>query len=293
MSMKRFDVDGEAANNKKTTKAAYTKTCSQTSVKKSWCWTHFQDSPNTNVAIFQVMIKNYKCGQERSIRGSTKNFHKHLLKKHRLVDPKLNKKIDKTQADIAKYLLNGQMACKASFFLIFFLFLILFCTTLTDLRRSSLNSTTCHSGAREGQPPISPPLWGSLAHFIDHNFQMIDLTVSITPVQVLIRITFNLGQHTGKNFINLFYCVLEEYDCLKKINTITDDNASMNCKMAQELSKMLPSFNTHTHLLGCIAHVINLGAKAGLAVLGTIYEEDVREISIAELDSEQNLMSIL
>ncbi|KNZ63882.1 uncharacterized protein VP01_10894g1, partial [Puccinia sorghi] len=116
------------------------------------------------------------------------------------------------------------------------------------------------------------------AHFIDCNFQMIDLTVSIPHVQGtifwILVITFNLGQHTGKNFADLFYRVLEEYDCLKKINTITANNASTNGKMAQELLKMLPSFNTQTHLLGCITHVVNLGAKAGLAVLGTIDEED-------------------
>jgi hypothetical protein len=65
--------------------------------------------------------------------------------------------------------------------------------------------------------------------------------------------------------------------------------------MARELQLLLPSFNTDKQLLGCIAHVINLGAKAGLAVLGKLDDNDGKEISIAEMDSSESslVMSIL
>ena len=99
-----------------------TATASQSSLKRSWVWNHFQDSANGNYAVCQVMMKNLKCGTslKKDWSGSTKNFHEHLLKRHKLVDPKLNKKIDETQADIAKYLMNGKITPKVFFFVILF-----------------------------------------------------------------------------------------------------------------------------------------------------------------------------
>ena len=78
------------------------------------------------------------------------------------------------------------------------------------------------------------------------------------------------GQHTGKMFAELFYEVLEKYDATEKLFTITANNASTNNKMARDLSLQVPNFNTSTDLLGCIAHGINLVAKAGLALLGCV-----------------------
>ncbi|KNZ57656.1 hypothetical protein VP01_2106g3, partial [Puccinia sorghi] len=43
--------------------------------------------------------------------------------------------------------------------------------------------------------------------------------------------------------------------------------------MTQDLSKNVPHFNKKYHLLGCISHVINLGARAGLSVLGSINDK--------------------
>ncbi|KNZ50113.1 hypothetical protein VP01_4596g3 [Puccinia sorghi] len=51
--------------------------------------------------------------QEGSI-WQTKNFDEHLLKKHHLVNPKINKKVDKAQSDISKYLKNEKVLPKAS-----------------------------------------------------------------------------------------------------------------------------------------------------------------------------------
>ena len=44
--------------------------------------------------------------------------------------------------------------------------------------------------------------------------------------------------------------------------------------MGQHLQEQLPSFHVKGKLLGCIVHVINLGAKAGLAILGGIDQDD-------------------
>ena len=65
-------------------------------------------------------------------------------------------------------------------------------------------------------------------------------------------ISFLLGSHTGRNFANLFYGLLKEYDYLKKIYTITADNASTNSKMACKLQAQFPSFNTEKQLLGVL-----------------------------------------
>ena len=102
----------------------------------------------------------------------------------------------------------------------------------------------------------------------------------------------NLGHHTGKNFAEMFYNVLNNYHCLNKLHTITADNASTNSRMAVELQKMIPSFNMKEKLLGCIAHVINLAAKAGLAVLGSVHEEIGSKISMADSESSPHIMSI-
>ncbi|KNZ50112.1 uncharacterized protein VP01_4596g2 [Puccinia sorghi] len=119
---------------------------------------------------------------------------------------------------------------------------------------------------------------GITAHFIDHKYKMVDLTISIPHVQGMIF--FNHFYH----YIILILFVVQNYSCLEKLHTITADNASTNGKMAQELSTIIPHFNTNTHLLGCIAHVINLGPKSGLAVLGTINDNEGEEILMADLD---------
>ncbi|KAA1102081.1 hypothetical protein PGT21_035835 [Puccinia graminis f. sp. tritici] len=56
--------------------------------------------------------------------------------------------------------------------------------------------------------------------------------------------------------------------------------------MARELSLQIREFDTSTSLLGCIAHVINLASKAGIAALGTMEDEEDRgdqEISTVDM----------
>ncbi|PLW26490.1 hypothetical protein PCANC_22936 [Puccinia coronata f. sp. avenae] len=189
----------------------------------------------------------------------TKNFHEHLLKVHRLVDPKLTNKIDKSQTNIARWTQTSQLVPKVV-----------------------LNSDTLKTAIAYFIVKADLPF-----SVVEHDkYHMVDLTIAIPHVQ---------GSHTGKNFADLFHGVLMEYDCLSKIHTITANNASTNGKMARELQLLLPSFNTDKQLLGCIAHVINLGAKAGLAVLGTLDNNNGKEISMAEMDSSESslVMSIL
>jgi hypothetical protein len=78
-------------------------------------------------------------------------------------------------------------------------------------------------------------------------------------------------------FATLFYNVLNSYGCLEKLYTITADNSTVNNKIAWELSLQIRQFDTPTKLLGCIVHVINLSAKAGISSLGKMEDEEDRE----------------
>ena len=59
--------------------------------------------------------------------------------------------------------------------------------------------------------------------------------------------------------------------------------------MARELDLQIPHFDSATHILGCVAHVINLAAKVGISALGPINKHlDGDEISMATNDAEVN-----
>ncbi|KNZ50153.1 uncharacterized protein VP01_4577g1, partial [Puccinia sorghi] len=99
---------------------------------------------------------------------------------------------------------------------------------------------TIHSGFLDG--PKSA-FMAATAHFIHDDYKMVDLTIAIPHLQVMLK-------PLRKNFFP---------------NLLWSKNASTNAKMAHELQSKL-CFQPKKKLLGCIAHVINLGAKAGLAV---------------------------
>ncbi|KAA1073266.1 hypothetical protein PGT21_050096 [Puccinia graminis f. sp. tritici] len=59
--------------------------------------------------------------------------------------------------------------------------------------------------------------------------------------------------------------------------------------MARELDLQLPEFKSGSHILGCVAHVINLAAKIGIASLGEMDEENEgEEISMASVDDVES-----
>jgi hypothetical protein len=78
-----------------------------------------------------------------------------------------------------------------------------------------------------------------------------------------------LDTHTGVNFGNVFIEVLDEYKMEDSLVAITANNASNNSTLAARVEQVLSSqFNALEHLLGCVAHVINLEAKDGLEAFG-------------------------
>ncbi|POW18081.1 hypothetical protein PSHT_06211, partial [Puccinia striiformis] len=219
---------------------------SELTIKHSWVWNHFKVSPDSASAVCQVVRRGgIICATQlkRDKSGSTKNFHGHLLKIHQLAKPKLLKKTKKSShIDMEKWSKSGG-----------------------SKKIKSLFTTDAWTA------PNVTAFMAVTAHYLDLNFKMKDLTLAVPHIQ---------GAHTGKMFAHLFYDLLKKFGCIDKIHTITADNASTNNKMAQELSLQIQSFNPATHLLGCVAHVINLAAQAGIAALGTLDEaEEGEELS--------------
>ncbi|KNZ55695.1 hypothetical protein VP01_2608g2 [Puccinia sorghi] len=84
-----------------------------------------------------------------------------------------------------------------------------------------------------------------------------------------------------KSFLRLLVLLNDQAESLlssnlscSKLLSITTDNVLTNNKMAEWVKKEIPTFNHKEDLLGCVAHVINLAAKAALATLWPINQED-------------------
>ena len=93
-----------------------TTTNSKATLKRSWVWNYFKESEDLSEAVCQVLTKDQKCASviKKDRSGSTKKFHKHLLKIHKLVDPKSCKKVEKAQTNIAKWIKNAKLLPKVS-----------------------------------------------------------------------------------------------------------------------------------------------------------------------------------
>ena len=102
------------------------------------------------------------------------------------------------------------------------------------------------------------------------------------------------GTHSGKNLALHFYHALESLELCPKLFCITADNASNNGTLAEELQMKLSQYDAHEHMLGCVGHVMNLAAKAGLKLLGLEDKTtDMQKVVKYDYDySKQKLLSI-
>ncbi|KNZ57041.1 uncharacterized protein VP01_2257g5 [Puccinia sorghi] len=92
--------------------------------------------------------------------------------------------------------------------------------------------------------------------------------------EITLGIPHLIGSNSGENFAILFQKSLDQFECTRKLFSITTDNTLTNNKMVKWIENKFPEFNHKTHLLGCFDHVINLAAKSALAILGTNKEDE-------------------
>jgi hypothetical protein len=105
--------------------------------------------------------------------------------------------------------------------------------------------------------PTNVSMLGVTAHWIDSNFIMRGITLALKVID---------GPHTGSNLASLLKHTLDSFNITERLYCITADNASNNTTMGTALATMIPQFDGSQNIHGCVAHVLNLVAKAGLAV---------------------------
>ena len=102
--------------------------------------------------------------------------------------------------------------------------------------------------------PSNLSILGVTAHWITDDFSLKSIILAAELVE---------GNHSGVSLATHLLQVLKRYNLCNKIFCITADNASNNGTMANHLANLIP-FNPKTCMLGCMAHVINLAAQAGI-----------------------------
>ncbi|POW15520.1 hypothetical protein PSTT_02039 [Puccinia striiformis] len=290
--------------------SSHTSNAQSGSNKRSWVWSHMKESNDGKTVICQVAKKNGEiCGTalKKDKSSSTKTFHGHLLLIHRLADPNLTKKTKMNQMSLDKWSKSGTcqpkvklnsktlksaivyMVAQYATPMIDSINQTSIATHIARMHHQSENTIKTNYISKQISISFTQDAWTApnftafmtvTAHFIDEKFIMRNLTLAVPQVE---------GNHSGNFFAELFYNVLEKYSAINVMHTITADNASVNNKMARELDLQIPHFSSATHILGCVAHVINLAAKLGVAALGsTDNDNDGDKISMASLDSESN-----
>ncbi|KAI7934373.1 hypothetical protein MJO28_017090 [Puccinia striiformis f. sp. tritici] len=231
--------------------------------KTSWIWQYFK--PTTfKGAAFNVCQVNKTPGSKdlcltklaADRKQSTKSMINHLDRRHRIYKDKCD------TGAITKFLEKGKMQKKlnrdsltAAIARFFIKSNIAFNTGQLVLRDQfrglkSKISLTCDTWTSPGNNSIL----GVTAHWIDKDFLLRSIILAARIVE---------GNHSGVSLANHLLEVLRSFDISNKIFCITADNAANNGTMGAHLSTLIP-FDHKTCLLGCMAHVINLAAQAGI-----------------------------
>ncbi|KNZ58517.1 uncharacterized protein VP01_1916g4 [Puccinia sorghi] len=221
------------------------------SLNQSWVWSHPKDSENQSEAICQGLIKGGKvCGKtlKKEKSGSTKSFHQHLHTIHHLADPTLTKKAKMKYMDLKKWSKSGTLQPK----------LIYMCAVNNQFQLTHLKFI------------LNPNRLSRNVIFLNRNpyplLKMCGRFRMLLPSWhfLICNFFFLAGVHSSKRFSELFHSALKKYLAVDCLHTITADNASVNSKMACKLELQIPHFDSATHILGCVAHIINLAAKPDL-----------------------------
>ena len=94
-------------------------------------------------------------------------------------------------------------------------------------------------------------------YWIDDDWKLWDILLSASELP---------GEYSGLNMSELVSEELVDFNIQDKLYCLTTDNASSNRTLGRELEKII-QFDADERMLGCLEHVINLAAKAGLKAL--------------------------
>lgn len=103
--------------------------------------------------------------------------------------------------------------------------------------------------------PSRKSILGITVHWVNNKFKLQEIILAVKEID---------GDHSAENLVELLQKTLKDFDIIDRVFTLTADNASTNAAMARLLQPHIPDFNAKTHLLGCMAHVVNLAAQAGI-----------------------------
>ena len=121
---------------------------------------------------------------------------------------------------------------------------------------------------------------GITCHWIDGNWQLRELVLDASELK---------GPHSGANMAQHVLEILNEFNISEKIFCVTGDNAAANKVLGEKLGLSLKNFDGKNNMLGCVGHVINLAAQAGirtLALSNQSKEKDINNVSSPTEDME-------
>ena len=265
-------------------------TTSSTTLTSSLVWEHFDKNPAH--ALGYNVCK--KCTIKYKLTTGISTLRKHLKDHHQMQVPariqrtiaRIEPFYEQEQMEHTKYLIRWLICDLQPFTTVdnpyFRAFVSHFCPRYTiperhqvkDFIIDGFNNRRTKIASElhqiEGQYSLTADMWTSMnqdaflgitIHYINSNWNLCNFLLDIIPFTT---------RHTGENIAREIIRVLDEFNISGKIIALTTDNESamVVCgrKLAESLDSQL-SLMTFSHY-HCAAHVLNLGVKQGLELVG-------------------------
>lgn len=98
-------------------------------------------------------------------------------------------------------------------------------------------------------------------HWVDSDWKLREVVIAANVI---------VGDHRSINLDRHMLGIFEDHALNKKIFCLTADNSSSNEVLGTHMAewRQLEILDVRQNLLGCMAHVVNFAAKAGIKALG-------------------------
>ncbi len=138
---------------------------------------------------------------------------------------------------------------------------------LLDDRHEEVQTASCKDLGPRTRVSLAIDYWSSpnkkafigiVAYYISESWKYKEVLLAFEPLS---------SSHTGRNLALVVERVLEQYQLTDKVFAITTDNASNNGTMRETFEQALTSrhnvkWSAEVTKISCLAHVLNLSAKA-------------------------------